>query len=90
MIVAYEHCFPDKSVDKNELNDSAKMRRHMHSNGSVFSSLFGKYNGPEEMQDLVKQNLSDKALQNCGEKGKRKIQKEVQKIIRDRKVRWLI
>ncbi|EFO28064.1 hypothetical protein LOAG_00418 [Loa loa] len=75
-----------KSVDKGELNDSAKTRRPTHSNNSVFSSLFTKCDGSKDMQDLLKQNMSDKTLQSFRKKGKRKMQKEVQKIIRNGKI----
>ncbi|CAG9535774.1 unnamed protein product [Cercopithifilaria johnstoni] len=70
-----------KSVDKGGLNDSTKMRRQTHSNGSVFSSLFRKGDSLEEMPDSLEQNTCDKAPQNSKKKKKRKIQKKVQKII---------
>lgn len=54
------------------------MRRQLHSNNNVFSSLFGKCTVLEEVTD--KQN--EKAPQNFGKKRKRKMQTEVRKISR--------
>uniref|UniRef100_A0A8R1TVM9 Bifunctional lysine-specific demethylase and histidyl-hydroxylase n=1 Tax=Onchocerca volvulus TaxID=6282 RepID=A0A8R1TVM9_ONCVO len=70
-----------KSIDNGELNGSAIAQSQTYSNDSVFSSLFRKYYRSEKMQNLLKHNISDKALQNSGKKGKRKMQKKIQKIV---------
>ncbi|KAM3718117.1 Bifunctional lysine-specific demethylase and histidyl-hydroxylase NO66 [Dirofilaria immitis] len=69
-----------KSLGKGELNGSSKMRKQIHSN-NVFSSLFMKYDSLEKVQDLPRQNMCDKTLQNSEKKRKRKMQKKVQKIV---------
>ncbi|VDO28304.1 unnamed protein product [Onchocerca flexuosa] len=75
-----------KSVDKGELNGSAITQSQVHSNDSVFSSLFREYDRSEKMQNSLKHNISDKALQSFGKKGKRKMQKKIQKIVHNGEV----
>ncbi|MCP9259765.1 Bifunctional lysine-specific demethylase and histidyl-hydroxylase NO66 [Dirofilaria immitis] len=59
-----------KSLGKGELNGSSKMRKQIHSN-NVFSSLFMKYDSLEKVQDLPRQNMCDKTLQNSEKKEKK-------------------
>ncbi|KAL3984786.1 Cupin family protein [Acanthocheilonema viteae] len=64
-----------KSVDKGG-HGSVKMRRQAHSNGGIFSSLFKKCDGLEEIPDLLEQNICDEAPKNFEKKRKWKMQKE--------------
>ncbi|VDK85470.1 unnamed protein product [Litomosoides sigmodontis] len=70
-----------KLVDKERLNGSAKIRRQTYSDGSALSSLFKMWDDLEEMPDLRQQNMCDKTPQNFRKGGKRKMQKQVQKVI---------